>query len=518
MTTLTPRLATRTTTGVEACTRVPGMLLLYEDHLHPDATTIVEHLEAFRRYSQFPVYPVNVFLGIPPALRTLDFPVTVFHYTLNPAGAWITPEMDSYLLARQHTYKVAIFQDEVYYFTERLRFLDRYGVDCLYTRHKPKHWQDVYGEARGLKKLVFYLAGYVAAELVETAERLRRPLEARPIDVGYRGRRLPFYLGRGAIEKSAIADGFLARAVAEGFSLDIKVDERHRLYGEAWHRFLADCKAVLGVEGGVSIIDPTDTFRKEYERLIGAQPDLTFEQFAQRMGERFTGLEDRIDYRAFTPRHFEAAAFRNAQVLFEGRYDGMLRPGVHYLALRKDFSNLQEVLAQLRNFDRLGEMVEQTHRDLIASGRYSYQAFIHSFDEDLLAMGVRAEKANPPTDTRLRAYLEDWEAFRRRYHSARAAMNVNYAKPDLRRHVCRVQSELEHYARIHAVLRLDEYTLAVRRDLQERDRGFWRKMCRAAHFDLGIGCEQPFTRHTPLHRVGDRLWALWRRLKRLRHP
>jgi hypothetical protein len=159
-------------------------------------------------------------------------------------------------------------------------------------------------------------------------------------------------------------------------------------------------------------------------------------------------------------------------------------------------------------------MVERTHRDLIAGGRYSYEAFIHSFDAELVAARVPVEETIPETNARLRAYLEDWEEFRRHYHHARAAMNVNYLKPDLRRHVCRIQRELERYAGAAcATCRVDEYTPAVRRQAQERDRAFWSKMCRTTHFDLGIGCERPFTRHAPIHRVGDRLWALWQRLR-----
>src|SRR5207244_5208695 len=130
-------------------------------------------------------------------------------------------------------------------------------------------------------------------------------------------------------------------------------------------------KAMLGVEGGVSVIDREDVFRKRYETLIAENPTLSFEEFANLVGERFAESENRIDYRAFTPRHFEAAAFRNVQILFEGRYDGMLTPHVHYLPLRKDFSNLADILLNLQNVASMQEMANRTYDDLIGSGRYS---------------------------------------------------------------------------------------------------------------------------------------------------
>ena len=47
---------------------------------------------------------------------------------------------------------------------------------------------------------------------------------------------------------------------------------------------------------------------------------------------------------------------------------------VHYIPLRKDFSNLDEVLDRLSDVDVRDELTENAHRDLIASGEWSYAA------------------------------------------------------------------------------------------------------------------------------------------------
>src|SRR5262245_35648098 len=109
---------------MDAYKRMPGILLIYEDHLRPNAGTIFEHLEAFEQYSRFPIYRLNVALGFPPALFPYEFAVTVFHYTLDPTGSWISPDIHNYLATRKETYKVAIFQDEFWYFQERVEFLN----------------------------------------------------------------------------------------------------------------------------------------------------------------------------------------------------------------------------------------------------------------------------------------------------------------------------------------------------------------------------------------------------------
>src|SRR5262249_23469454 len=152
-------------------------------------------------------------------------------------------------------------------------------------------------------------------------------------------------------------------------------------------RFLADCRAVLGVEGGVSVVDRSGRFKCEYERLIREEPGVTFDDYAARMGTEFQTLENRIDYRSLTPRHFESAAFRNLHILYGGRSDGILEPWVHYVPLRKDFGNLDQVLAVLADPVRATAIIDRAYTDLIASGKYSYQRFVRSFDEKLTAAG-----------------------------------------------------------------------------------------------------------------------------------
>ena len=57
-------------------------------------------------------------------------------------------------------------------------------------------------------------------------------------------------------------------------------------------------------------------------------------------------------------------------IMFPGWYNGILKPGVHYVELEKDFSNFDAVVNILRNDQLLEEIAENAYRDLIASGDY----------------------------------------------------------------------------------------------------------------------------------------------------
>jgi hypothetical protein len=367
---------------------VDGVLLIYHrPALVQDAATVVDNIEAFARYSRFNVWSINTEYGFPPALANLSFQAIVLHYSLFGGGTYfLDGQFQEYLAGSKSSYKVAFFQDEFRHCQKRFRFLDRYAIDCLYTLVEPPYFKATYGKFTGVPKLIFHIPGYVSEGLLEAAGRLGMPDQDRAIDIGYRGRPLEFYMGKGAQEKSGIAIGFLERARSLNLVLDIERSERRRIYGDAWYRFTANCRGFLGVEAGVSIFDLEDTIRVECEKRIAANPKITFEELEDQVLCRF---EDNIPYRTISPRHFEAAAFRVCQILFEGKYSGILKPMIHYIPLKKDFSNFEEVIRLFSNPVVRRELTENTHRDLIASGKYTYEEFIREFDAQLVESGLK---------------------------------------------------------------------------------------------------------------------------------
>jgi hypothetical protein len=128
----------------------------------------------------------------------------------------------------------------------------------------------------------------------------------------------------------------------------------------------------------------------QYEGLIEQGIEPTAENLTEA-----AALEGQIYYRTISARHFEAAAMRSCQILFEGRYSGALEPMTHYIPLRKDFSNFDEVVRLFRDPALRRELTENAHRDLIASGRFSYESYIARFDEDMIAAGLDPDPSRP---------------------------------------------------------------------------------------------------------------------------
>ena len=377
----------------DAYTNTGGILLLYDHPRGVSAPTIIESVNAFESHSSFEIFKVNSALGFPRSLNRFRFQAIVLHYSLfgNYPFA-LNHAFRDYLRNCDRSYKVAFFQDEYQYCQERFDFINHHGIDCIFTLIEPQYFKDTYLQFTNVRRLVYYLTGYVSDELRRAAQTEIKSDSERTIDIGYRVRRLPFFMGKGALEKAEVADGFLERAQGLGLKLDISMDERHRINGTDWYRFMANCRGTLGAEAGISITDVDGNVRREYDRLMALNPAITYEEMAEAF---LAEHEDKIPQRVIGPRHFEAAALRTCQILFEGKYSGVMKPGRHYLALKKDFSNFAEVIRAFRDADVRREITENAHRDLIASEGYTYRKLINRFDAELRAAGLQPGTRTP---------------------------------------------------------------------------------------------------------------------------
>ncbi|HEX3229369.1 MAG TPA: hypothetical protein VHQ95_10410 [Pyrinomonadaceae bacterium] len=380
--------------------QINGVLLLYHLPLTQDAPTILENIRAYESNSRFKVWNVNTYFGFPASLAGMRFSAIGFHYSL--FGNWpfaLNEDFLSYVDQSQSSYKVALFQDEYQYCRPRFDFLNRCQVDCVYTLIEPQYFKDVYEKFTSVPRIIHYLTGYVSDEMIDLAHRLTIPDEKRSLDIGYRARSLPYYMGRGAQEKTEVAVEFKRRAAGLGLKLDIETDEQRRIYGAGWYDFVANCRGMIGTEAGVSITDLTGEVRADCERLLALNPQFTFAEMSKAFLHKW---EDFIPQRVISPRHFEAAAFRVCQILYEGRYSGAMKPMVHYIPLRKDFSNFDECIRLFQQKSVRDEITGNAYNDLIASGRYSYQSFILGFDEVLGDAGLEPLPNSGDADAALR--------------------------------------------------------------------------------------------------------------------
>jgi hypothetical protein len=136
---------------------------------------------------------------------------------------------------------------------------------------------------------------------------------------------------------------------------------------------MQDCRATLGTESGSNVFDDDGHIQQAVERAFTKDPATPYDIIHARYLARHEG---KIRMNQISPRVFEAISLETALVLFEGEYSGIIEPGVHYIPLKKDFGNVDDVLSKLADNRYLEAMVKRAYEDVIESRQYSYKAFV----------------------------------------------------------------------------------------------------------------------------------------------
>lgn len=345
----------------------------------PLRAAIGDHLNSIRRYSGKPCIYVNLAVrSVPRWVGRTEIGLVVFHTTLL-ATRW-HPEAFRRLAPRLAALKslacprIAIPQDEFLNTDPLVDFLMQFRVDHVFTCAPENEWKNIYGAlmANGVR-LTRVLTGYLERRTVQRIDQLAAETGQRVIDIGYRSWQPEPWLGRHGMLKGWIADRFSEEGRRLGLRTDISMSPADTLLGDDWYRFLLRCRFTIGAEGGASILDRDGRIR---DCVSGYRSEHTEASFDEIERSCFPGLDGTFDLRAITPRHLEACATRTPQILIEGSYNGILEPGTHYLPVRADFSNIAEALEAIAHWDEAAEMAERAHRDVVATGRYSYESFV----------------------------------------------------------------------------------------------------------------------------------------------
>lgn len=385
-----------------------SILVLYHSRQAPVRRSISDHLHSFRRYGGRPCIYINMAVrSVPSWIGRLDIDLVILH-TILLSDRWNPDDFRDVVrrlrpVRRVRAPKVALPQDEFVYTDPLVEVFDEIGVDHIFTCAAEEDWTTIYGplmtKGVGLTRV---LPGYLEPDTVGRIQRLSGAVAKRDIDIGYRAWKPKPWLGRHGMLKGWVADTVAAEGRRRGLRLDISLDERDTLLGDAWYRFLLRSRYTIGVESGASVLDRDGRIRACADAYVAEHPSARFEEVERAC---FPGLDGQLNLRTISPRHLEACATRTTQILVEGTYNGILEAGRHYLPLKPDFSNLPDVLEQVARGDDHRAMTEQAFTDIVASGEYGYEAFVRTV---LSAVPLRAAGAMK-RQTMLMRGVSAWE-------------------------------------------------------------------------------------------------------------
>lgn len=182
--------------------------------------------------------------------------------------------------------------------------------------------------------------------------------DERSIDIGCRTDPYPPYLGDSL--RNDFIDLFQS-PMFENFKVDIKSGRESRFNREGWLNFLTSCKFTIATEAGSHHVDYDDSLRLKVLDYLKKFPYTCASSINELF---FKDIKFPLSGKCISSRHFDAVTTNTCQILLEGHYNGILKPNIHYIEIKKDLSNLSAVKEKMLNSDYCNNIIEQARRDI----------------------------------------------------------------------------------------------------------------------------------------------------------
>lgn len=356
------------------------VLIIYSCSGYPVQSTFLEHLYSFRKYSKNKVYYLNFFFRQRyKLLKLIDFDLVIFHQSFT--APWETEE--SYRnkvrivasVLKKNTLKVAFFQDEFFQTNLTVFLINHLKITHVFTVAPKSEIKKIY---HGLShKVIFHqtLTGYISDEKIEKIQKLSHT--TRTIDIGYRTAwNNAYVLGSFGLNKKLLSEVFFKKSKNKRLNIDVSSHQKDMYLGDSWFKFLLQCKYVLGVESGSSMLDRNGSIAKRIQAYLMKNPGASFQDVKARC---FSKEDGNLKLCGMSPRHLEACITKTCQLLVEGKYNGILKAWKHYIPIKKDFSNLDKIIQIVKKDTLRDSITKRAYHDIVESKKYSYQMFIAEF-------------------------------------------------------------------------------------------------------------------------------------------
>lgn len=352
------------------------LLLCNKPEVGRDANTILDHIEAIEHYSEHKIWLYSNLGDFSSKLDLDRFDVIIIHYSLCLLNNHYIARKSKAKLRRYQGLKVVFVQDEYRQINKMIETLHFLRIDVLWTCFPESDIERIYPDSK-LPNMSKYnnLTGYIPKRLQLISD--QPTMEKRALHVGYRGRKLPYWYGALAYEKWNIVEKWQAHTADYDLKTNISYHERDRIYGCDWNEFLSSCKTTLGVESGASVMDFTGDLERQIDFYQLTHPHDSFDTVQKKF---LLPHEGQYKLNQISPRCFEAIALKTVLVLYEGEYSGILKPGRHYIPLKKDFSNIDSVVAHISDDQFLQAMADTAYEEIAMNPDYSYETFISKVD------------------------------------------------------------------------------------------------------------------------------------------
>ena len=350
------------------------VLYWYPVPIYQMRLAVQQHLYALEKGDQrHEIIYHNVYQNTRP-LKASNFDVVILHTTflcMRWSEFFYTLKSELEWVKKLSCLKIAIPQDEYDHSEVLDEWLFEWQVSIIFSCFDETHHEVLYPMMSKCASFYRCLTGYIDEDMARRIETSLLSIDKRPNDIVYRASKLPYWFGSHGQLKHEIAGIVAGRAQSHGLRHDISTRQEDTILGAAWIDFVASGRTVIGCESGSSALDRRGELKAKIQALLAENDQLSFEEVSAQLPNGW----DTFSFFAISPRHLEAVITKTCQILLEGTYDGILQPNKHYIPLRRDFSDLDEVLEKLKDHGFLQRIADQAFEDIYRSGQCSYSKF-----------------------------------------------------------------------------------------------------------------------------------------------
>ena len=383
--------------------------------LHADYVRVFSYyddwLDAFREYPGFQVTTINVVdrnVGkiLEPAIAVADL-VVLLHSVTGDTVKYLRPLTT--VLQHRRGRLLAFVGNEVNLpgtlISAKRKVLEQISPEFIATQLPLKAGQFLFGDLAKNRVLE-------VPHALNPGKYLPGPnYSERAIDIGTRVARYLPHLGDD--DRNRIHDYFTSYGASRfGFKMDLSNERMTR--GE-WADFLQSCRGTVSTEAGSwylekddhtvesirgwarrrekrgytlgadsilnSLVECMPSFSRPVLKAIknfglvkhelAAANDLSFEEVHEEFFKNYKKPE--FYGKCISSRHFDAVGTKTCQIMFSGRFNDILVAGKHYIALERDFSNIDEVIERFTDADHWKLIVDEAYESVMDQHTYHHR-------------------------------------------------------------------------------------------------------------------------------------------------
>lgn len=378
-------------------------LLLYSNYTD-QMSYYDDWTDAFKHHPYYDMTCINVYGAnnndlYKKVCRLIDnVQLIILHHTMNASTLkYLFPFVDA--LKNRMGKLVSFVGNEVNLLTmgmaPKIKMLKELEPDIIATQLLPEAGQWLYKDCD--KSLVVSLPHGLNPNAFKKAINT----EDRTIDIGARSVKYGVYIGDN--DRNGIIQYFFKNPHGLVLDLGLNDGDQKRFDRKGWADFLNNCKSTLSTEAGSFFLEPDDKiitqihqylkskssklildrngFLRKYYRLLiplfirkrlirSFKKQILVEaydvdedaDFLEIYNKFFANADKAPVYtKAISSRHFDAIGTHTLNVMYPGRYNDILRPHEHYFELKKDHSNVDDLLALLKDSKKISSITSEAY-------------------------------------------------------------------------------------------------------------------------------------------------------------